>query len=107
MAKKIIPLQISNENTIYIELKKSENVEEDIASKIFSFDAIKETLSDLSENLILALKKANPHKISVELGVEFSLESGKLITILAKGNLNSTFKITLEWEQAKTKDSSN
>jgi hypothetical protein len=47
-----------------------------------------------------ALEKANPSKASAELGVEFGLEEGKLVALIARGTAKANLKIKLEWDRS-------
>jgi hypothetical protein len=46
------------------------------------------------------LERAKPKKATVELGVEFGIEEGKLVALIARGSGKANLKITLEWERA-------
>jgi hypothetical protein len=65
------------------------------------FDQVTEVLTAIAEKLGKALESAKPTKASVELGVEFGLEGGKLVALIARGSAKANLKIGLEWAATK------
>ncbi len=43
------------------------------------------------------VQEAKPDKASIKFGLEVTLESGKLTTLLVKGSGKGNLEITLEW----------
>lgn len=97
-SNKIIPVELSEGNTIYIEVSPRGNVSQDISNKNFSFDNIESTIKDLCLKFGNAIEKVKPDKAKIEFGLELAAESGKLTSILVKGEGKGSLKITLEWE---------
>jgi hypothetical protein len=62
-----------------------------------SFQDITNVIEGIAKSLVATLQKAHPRKASVEFGLEFAVESGKLITVVVKGSSTANLKITLEW----------
>jgi hypothetical protein len=71
--------------------------EEEVAFTIPSFEDVAHSIESIATSLGAAIKKAKPKKAAVEFGVEITLESGRLMTLMAKGTENANLKITLEW----------
>ncbi len=71
--------------------------EEDVAFGLLSFDDVSKTLEGIAEAISGAVHKVKPTKAVVELGLELAVESGKLTTLLVKGNGKANLKIVLEW----------
>ncbi len=61
------------------------------------FDQVTATLGKIAVGLGAAIAKAKPNKASVELGLELGLESGALVTLIARGTGTANLKVTLEW----------
>jgi hypothetical protein len=58
-------------------------------------------LSDVANAVGNALAKASPSKATVELGVEFGIQEGKLVALIARGSGKANLKIGLEWTPAR------
>jgi len=61
-------------------------------------DRITTLLSGVAQVIGNALETAKPKKASAELGVEFGLEEGKLVALIARGTGKANLKIKLEWD---------
>jgi len=61
------------------------------------FDQVTKTLGKIAAGLGAAIAKAKPTKASIELGLELGLESGALVTLIARGTGTANLKVTLEW----------
>src|SRR5438309_1510501 len=57
------------------------------------FDQVTGVLTEIAEKIGGALEKAKPTKASIELGVEFGLEGGKLVALIARGSAKANLKI--------------
>lgn len=63
------------------------------------FDQVTELLASIASGIGETLEKAKPKKATIELGVEFGLEAGKLVALIARGTGKANLKISLEWER--------
>ena len=63
------------------------------------FQQISDLLGEIADHLGNTLHRARPKKASVELGVEFGLEHGQLVALIARGSGKANLKIAMEWEQ--------
>ena len=63
------------------------------------FQRITDLLGEIADHLGSSLRRARPSKASIELGVEFGLENGQLVALIARGSGKANLKIALEWEQ--------
>lgn len=63
-------------------------------------------LGELADHLGSTLRRARPTKASIELGVEFGLENGQLVALIARGSGKANLKITMEWQQSGPQASS-
>lgn len=57
-------------------------------------------LADVANAVGNALAKASPSKATVELGVEFGMQEGKLVALIARGGGKANLKIGLEWNSS-------
>lgn len=67
------------------------------AISAFNFDEVAGTLEGLSLALKDALAKAAPDKVTIELGLELAVKSGKLTGLLVEGSGTGSLAVTLEW----------
>lgn len=63
------------------------------------FQQITDLLGEVADHLGNTLRRARPSKASIELGVEFGLENGQLVALIARGSGKANLKIAMEWEQ--------
>jgi len=62
------------------------------------FEQVTELLAAIASNIGDTLERARPRKAGIELGVEFGLEAGNLVALIARGTGKANLKIRLEWE---------
>jgi hypothetical protein len=67
------------------------------AHRPFDFNDVAATLDGLSVALRDALARAAPDKVSIELGLELAVKSGKLTALLVEGSGTASLAVTLEW----------
>ena len=63
----------------------------------FDFEDVSRALEGLTQALKGALEKAAPDKVTVELGLELAVKSGKLTGLVVEGAGKGSLGITLEW----------
>jgi len=104
----------SSEDTIWIPVSTSTNEEQALFIEVSSrggreqvglldaipMDKISGLLEEIASHLGEALRKTAPTKAAVELGLEFGLEEGKLVALIARGSAKANVKISLEWSKA-------
>lgn len=64
----------------------------------FDFKDVAQTLEGVTSALRSSLAKARPSKVTVELGVELAIKSGKLTALIVEGEGRGSLTVTLEWE---------
>src|SRR4051794_40937475 len=85
------------EKDIYIEVAVRGGREEVGIAEVIPWGRVTQLLGNLAEGLVSALEKASPTKASVELGVEFGVQEGNLIALVARGTGKANLKVKLEW----------
>jgi Trypsin-co-occurring domain 1 len=98
-------LKLSDEDDrqIYLEvLDRGGRQEVGILDSI-PFEQVIELIGEIAQGIGNTLDKAKPTKASVELGVEFGLENGQLVGLIARGSGKANLKISLEWERSEPK----
>jgi Trypsin-co-occurring domain 1 len=92
-----VPVELPNGSVIAIEV--AETGREDVSINTFSFSEIAASLEGITTAIKGTLERAKPQKASVKFGLEISIESGKLTTVLVKGSGKANLEITLEWSE--------
>jgi len=67
---------------------------------IIGIEEVTDILAGIARSIGDTLEKAKPKKVTVEVGVEFGLEVGKLVALIARGTGKVNLKISLEWERS-------
>ncbi len=62
------------------------------------FDEVGKILEGLAQAVHTSLAAAAPQKVSVELGLELAMKSGKLSGLLVEGEGKGSLAVTLEWD---------
>jgi len=112
---KVIPITLDNGSRIRIQAttsieeleieqpKPGEEIESNVAFKIPSLDDITDSITGIAEKIKKSVEIVGPTKVSVEFGIEVGWESGRFISMIAKGDGKVDFKIILEWEKKDLK----
>jgi hypothetical protein len=94
-----VTLPGATDRQIYVEAVPRGGREEVGLLEAIPFEHITELLAGIARGIGDTLEKAKPKKAAVELGVEFGLEGGKLVALIARGTGKANLKISLEWER--------
>lgn len=70
-----------------------------VSFRKFEFKDILKIIEPLSNDLFNSLKKIQPDKIGVEVGLELSVESNTLTALIVKGSAKGNIKVNLEWNK--------
>jgi hypothetical protein len=94
----IVPIQLTNGKVARVEATILRG-EEEVAARMYSFNDVTTVIEGIAEALVGCLEKVQPHKASIEFGVEIAAESGQLIALLVKGGSKANLKVSLEWQK--------
>ncbi len=98
---RVARVRLDDNTTMLIQLAEQVQPQEaPVAPQTYNFDTVASTVRSLSTKLVDSVKAASPTKFSVELGFDFTVESGSLTTLLVKGEGSASVKVTLEWDQS-------
>ena len=86
-----------------VALVRARPIDAGVAEKVgwpdqFDFTGVVGVLGGLSESIRTAVDKAKPGKVTVQLGLELVVKSGKLVGLLVEGEGTGSLTVTLEWE---------
>jgi len=98
MNTELIHIKLNDEVGCLVEVEASD-FRQDVTAKsqTFDFAIVKKQIEGISSELMTLLKNIGPSKINLEFGIELSVESGQLTSVIVKGSAKSNIKISLEW----------
>lgn len=100
MGNEKIPVQLSDNTICFFEVEPASGRQAVSAEdKVFNFSSIRSQVQKVSEEFIAVFNQLNVKKTSLEFGIELSVESGQLTSIIVKGSGKANLKVTLEWEK--------
>lgn len=90
----------SNENTIKMEVLQTSG-ERDVSLKKYDINDVVEAVRDIADKVQGVLKDSlsQVDEIQLELGVGFTVSSGKMLAVLVNGNTEANMKIALCWKK--------
>lgn len=95
---------IIGDRIIYVETTAVDD-ERDVSATDFHFsdftDVLRQVTESIAESIGSGMRKVQPDKVSLEIGCEVSVESGRLTAMLVKGSAKANLKVTLEWSPAR------
>lgn len=75
--------------------------EVELAGRIPSMQDILQGIGNFTEELLDKIRTYKFGRMTIEMGCEFAVESGTLITVIGKASGKSSLKITLEWQRSE------
>lgn len=104
MRTRVVEVDLGNGTVALMQVTDAEVEEGEGAEKVgwqdrFDFTDVAETLSGIADALKSAVATAKPHTMTVELGLELAVKSGKLTGMLIEGSGKAALKVTLGWER--------
>ncbi|MEM7556556.1 MAG: CU044_2847 family protein [Cyanobacteria bacterium P01_A01_bin.84] len=93
-----IPVQLDNDVNIMIEATLLGG-EEEVDFDFLPFEQVTNAVEVIANSMTQTIKKVQPSKASIELGLEVGLKEGKLVTLIVQNSAKANFKITLEWSK--------
>lgn len=70
--------------------------EEPVAARVPNFSEVLDNVREMCHAVTEAIDKIPGKKINVEFGLAFGIESGQLVTLLAKASVNASLKVSIE-----------
>jgi hypothetical protein len=82
----------------------SGGTERDVADRLPKFDEVTKIIEGIGDGLHSVAIKLKPEKLTVEFGLEISVESGELTALLVKGSGTAHLTVELEWKPGKARE---
>ena len=93
----VVSAELPNGATLRIVAEQGGGAQDVAWNGPFDFDRVRDVIEGLAEMVQTAVTKVRPDSVEVELGLDISVESGKLTALLVKGDAGASLKITLGW----------
>jgi NTP-dependent ternary system trypsin peptidase co-occuring protein len=98
VATSVVKADLGDGVVVGVEVQREEALEEDVSlERALQFGSLAKAIEALTASVIDALRKAQPDRATVELGLDVGVEAGQLTALLVKGSGTATLKVTLEW----------
>ena len=98
------PLSTDGGENVFIEVALEEGREKVGLFEAIPIEQITTLVGDIAQSIGKGIERAAPTKASIELGVEFGLQEGRLVGLIARGSGKANLKITFEWDRAAKHD---
>lgn len=98
-----IELPAAGDRRIYLEVLERGGRQEVGILDAIPFEQMIELVGEIAQGVGNSLEKSKPTKAAIELGLEFGLENGQLVGLIARGSGKANLKICLEWERSEPK----
>ncbi|BDA66291.1 hypothetical protein CAL7716_004570 [Calothrix sp. PCC 7716] len=98
---KVIPVKVTDTLTLLVEARTLGG-EEDVSSKFLSFKPVTDAIEAIATQVATTVEKIKPDKVAIEFGLEVTVKSGEILTLLVSGEKKGNLKITMEWENKPT-----
>jgi len=104
MRTRVVEVDLGNGTTALVRAVDVDDDEGEGSEKVgwadrFDFSEVTATLGGIAEALRSAVEQAKPERMTVELGLELAVKSGKLTGMLVEGSGTASLKVTLEWQR--------
>lgn len=80
------------------ERQEDEPVDEEIGLLTFNLDEVTEALGTFAQSVTSALRRARPHRLTVEFGCQVGVETSGLVALITKGSVDANLAVTMEWD---------
>ena len=98
MNTKLIPVVLEDGSTILIEAVV-EDREQDVSLNPLSFKNTVNSIKAIVKSLVTPLKELQLGKITMEIEMGFTVETSKILSMLAASSASSSIKLTVEFDK--------
>jgi hypothetical protein len=99
-------LEGEDQRQIYLEVLDRGGPKEVGILDSIPFGQVTDILGQIAQRIGDSLERTRPNKASVELGIEFGLENGQLVALIARGSGKANLKISFEWNRSEHQSAS-
>lgn len=98
-----LPVALSDGNTVLIHLHRGKR-EEEVSTSLLVFTQAIGSVKSLIQDVILPLSEIEFDRLTIEVGIEFALEAGKLTSLVVSGSAKPSITIGVEFDRKKFAD---
>jgi hypothetical protein len=99
--KRVVTATLPSGMPIKVEIAQPGSGDEDEMASVglrdFELDKALDSLGEIGSLVVEKLKAAKPTRATVQLGLAFSVEAGKLTALWVGGQGNASLNVTMEW----------
>ncbi|OQS15520.1 hypothetical protein B0T36_09750 [Nocardia donostiensis] len=70
----------------------------------FKLETLGPTIRSVASSVHASVDGLKPNRISVEFGLELSLDAGRVVAVLASGGAKASLKVQLDWDMGSAPD---
>jgi len=98
---RVVKADLGDGVVVHVEVHEPLETEADVSiDDVLAFDGVGRAIEAISSKVVGSLKKAQPDRAVVELGLDLAVEAGTLTALIAKGKGSAALTVTLEWTSA-------
>jgi Trypsin-co-occurring domain 1 len=103
MADSVVSARIGDDGPLLkMEIAATSAREEDVSafSEVLDFRGLTSSVAEVATAMTDALRRAAPDEGEVTFGIDATVETGKLTSLIVKGGGTATFQVRLLWKKA-------
>ncbi len=93
----LLPLVLEDGQIVYVEAKAVPG-EALVASHLHTLQDLCGQVQHIAAGLLKSVAALSPEKVTLEFGLQFAAQAGKLTSLVIGGSAQSNIKIQLEWK---------
>lgn len=99
----LVEVQLEDGTAFYVKVLASSG-ESEVSLRSASFEEAMKAIEGIGKRLNQVWGTIRPGKASVELGIDFTWQAGKVMAVVVDGSATASMKITLEWNRESAKE---
>jgi hypothetical protein len=99
----LVEVHLDDGTTLYVNVHGSSG-ESEVGLQKASFEEAMKAIEGVGRRLHQAWRTIQPGMARVELGIDFTLQAGKVMAVLVDSSATASLKITLEWRGESGKE---
>jgi hypothetical protein len=93
---RVVPVELSDKTVVQVSVVVVDK-EETVALRQFAFADAVESLRSLLSDFASAFSKLSCDRVTLEVGIQFSVKGGKLVSLLVDGSGSASAKVRVEF----------
>jgi Trypsin-co-occurring domain 1 len=104
MADSVVSTRVGQDGSVLkLEVAGTSSQEVDVSafSEVLDFGSLTSSVAEVASAMTDALRRAAPDEGEVTFGIDATIETGKLTSLVVKGGGTATFQVRLLWKKAE------